>query len=310
VKVALFGGSFNPVHSGHLEAAARVLKHTDCSEVWFLPCHFHPFKKNKGFATQRERLEMLKIALKGKKGFKLSEFEIELGRKIRQETRTLETVRRIREKFPKHQFYWAIGSNLATEMKRWAGFPGLVKSIRFIVVPIKGRSGWRKEKWLEKNNAVLLPQSASVEDISSSKVRMAVSKGKSIAGLVPKGVLSFIEAGMLYLPASSFRKRVYRVTALIPKGRVSTYGEIAKAAGKPKAARAVGSAMNKNPFSPAVPCHRVVKSSGLAGGFATGTQKKEKMLKSEGIRVIGGKIEKFNKLIIKAEELRKLNSKN
>ena len=306
MKVALLGGSFNPVHNGHLKAAAMVLEFTGCKEAWFLPCHFHAFKKNQGFASEKARIEMLGLALKGKKGMKLSLFEIELGRKIKKETRTLETVRRIKECCPGNEFYWVIGSNLAMEIKKWKGFRELIRSIRFIVVPVEGGRPWRKEKWIKENNAILLPGSASVEGISSSRIRGMIAMGKGIAGLVPERVLAFIASETLYLPASGFRKKVYAAAAGIPKGRVSTYGEIARAAGSPKAARAVGNLMGKNPFSPIVPCHRVVKSKGEIGGFATGTAEKEKMLKSEGIRVKGHKIENFNKLTIKAEKLKKL----
>ncbi|MCX6801673.1 MAG: MGMT family protein [Candidatus Diapherotrites archaeon] len=100
----------------------------------------------------------------------------------------------------------------------------------------------------------------------------------------------------------------FRKAPLVQKGKVSTYGEIAKALGRPKAGRAVGNSLNKNPFAPIVPCHRIVKSDGSIGGFAGGPGKKQKLLESEGIRVKSGKIEKFNILIVKAEKLRKLNS--
>ncbi|PIT85684.1 cysteine methyltransferase [Candidatus Micrarchaeota archaeon CG10_big_fil_rev_8_21_14_0_10_59_7] len=76
----------------------------------------------------------------------------------------------------------------------------------------------------------------------------------------------------------------------IPRGRVSTYSAIAKAIGKPKAARAVGNALNRN-HSSRVPCHRVVRSDGRAGGFARGTREKIRMLRREGVRVVNGKVD-------------------
>mgnify|MGYP000853102877 CR=1 FL=1 len=84
-------------------------------------------------------------------------------------------------------------------------------------------------------------------------------------------------------PLSDFSQKVYRFTALIPRGRVSTYAALAKAIGKTGAARAVGNALNKNPYAPQVPCHRVVRSDGAVGGFALGTNKKISMLKKEGL---------------------------
>lgn len=83
----------------------------------------------------------------------------------------------------------------------------------------------------------------------------------------------------------SFSEDVYRACRLIPKGSVATYSEIARAIGNPKAARAVGNALNRNP-SPSyeggsTPCHRVIRSDGTAGGFAFGRKKKIRLLKNE-----------------------------
>ncbi len=84
------------------------------------------------------------------------------------------------------------------------------------------------------------------------------------------------------MPVTPFQQKVYDVVRKIPKGKTMTYAQVAKAIGKPKAARAVGNALNKNPFAPAVPCHRVIRSDGSVGGFAFGSSKKVKLLKQEG----------------------------
>jgi methylated-DNA-[protein]-cysteine S-methyltransferase len=86
--------------------------------------------------------------------------------------------------------------------------------------------------------------------------------------------------------AMSFNQKVWAITARIPKGKVVTYGDIARALGG-KAYRAVGNALNCNPYAPAVPCHRVVGSDGSLTGFAAGVEKKKRMLKAEGIRFVG-----------------------
>lgn len=83
------------------------------------------------------------------------------------------------------------------------------------------------------------------------------------------------------LRLTKFKERVYNVVKKIPKGRVLTYKEVARLAGSPQAYRAVGNALNKNPFKE-VPCHRVIRSNGEIGGFARGTKEKIKILKGEG----------------------------
>jgi methylated-DNA-[protein]-cysteine S-methyltransferase len=93
-----------------------------------------------------------------------------------------------------------------------------------------------------------------------------------------------IEEGM------SFQQKVWALTARIPKGKIVTYADIAKAL-KCRGYRAVGGALNRNPYAPAVPCHRVVGSTGLLTGFAGGLDKKRKMLEEEGIRIEGEKVD-------------------
>ncbi len=87
----------------------------------------------------------------------------------------------------------------------------------------------------------------------------------------------------------SFAERVYKITAQIPKGKVATYRDIAHLLNC-RAYRAVGSALNKNPYAPRVPCHRVINSDGRLGGFASGLKKKIRILQHEGIIIINNKI--------------------
>lgn len=92
---------------------------------------------------------------------------------------------------------------------------------------------------------------------------------------------------------TDFSKIVWLALKKIPCGRVTTYKEIAKYLGRPKAARAVGNACNRNPDAPTVPCHRVVKSDGGLGGYARGVKKKIELLEKEGVRAEKGKVKEF-----------------
>ncbi len=96
----------------------------------------------------------------------------------------------------------------------------------------------------------------------------------------------------------TFQEKVWTLLRKIPKGKVTTYKELAKAL-HTKAYRAVGSACNKNPYSPAAACHRVVNSDGRLGGFASGSKKKIAMLKKEGVKVEKGRIANFEKILYK-----------
>src|SRR5688500_2661057 len=87
----------------------------------------------------------------------------------------------------------------------------------------------------------------------------------------------------------SFNERCYKLLVRVPKGKVTTYKELARAL-KSRAYRAVGNAMNKNPNAPRVPCHRVVQTNGGLGGYAGGVRKKAALLAKEGVPVKDGKI--------------------
>jgi len=86
---------------------------------------------------------------------------------------------------------------------------------------------------------------------------------------------------------------VYEILARIPEGKVTTYGDIARALGHPTASRAVGRILNKNPNPVVVPCHRVVMSDGNIGGYAFGKARKKELLKKEGVRFMGDGMHDF-----------------
>lgn len=114
---------------------------------------------------------------------------------------------------------------------------------------------------------------------------------------VMQALLGFLEGGevegslvdeLLDSPTlTSFQKKVYRVTASIPRGRTLSYGEVADRAGHPRAARAVGNAMRRNPFPLIIPCHRVVRSDGRLGGYSGPPGMKERLLALEGVEIYG-----------------------
>lgn len=97
---------------------------------------------------------------------------------------------------------------------------------------------------------------------------------------------------------NSFNERCYQLLKLIPEGKVTTYGEIARALNT-KAWRAVGSAMAKNKNLFVIPCHRVVRSDGSIGQYALGSNKKESLLINEGVEIANGKVKNISRFLYK-----------
>ncbi len=96
----------------------------------------------------------------------------------------------------------------------------------------------------------------------------------------------------------SFSQKVWSLTKKIPRGKVTTYKIIAEKMGT-RAYRAVGNALNRNPYAPVVPCHRVVGSDGSLTGYAHGLKRKKELLKKEGINVRSGRVSYLSKFLFK-----------
>ncbi len=98
---------------------------------------------------------------------------------------------------------------------------------------------------------------------------------------------------------TEFELKVLECTKRVPRGKITSYKELAKAISSPKSYRAVGNALNKNPWAPKVPCHRVVKSDGCIGGFAKEIKEKIVLLQKEGILIKNNKIENLEKVFFR-----------
>jgi methylated-DNA-[protein]-cysteine S-methyltransferase len=89
---------------------------------------------------------------------------------------------------------------------------------------------------------------------------------------------------------SEFQSRVLKLVSMVPRGKVTTYKELALALGRPRAFRAVGNALARNPNPVIIPCHRVVRSDGKIGGYKFGERKKAKLLLMEGVKIKNRKV--------------------
>lgn len=98
---------------------------------------------------------------------------------------------------------------------------------------------------------------------------------------------------------NELEQRVYQKLIMVPKGKVTTYGELAKAVGLKNGQRVIGQIMNRNPYPVIIPCHRVVKSDGKVGGYYYGQKVKTKMLSDEGVLFKNGKVQDWEKTIFK-----------
>ncbi|NCN86799.1 nicotinate (nicotinamide) nucleotide adenylyltransferase [archaeon] len=185
-KIALFGGSFNPIHKKHLDVIKEVIDSKKIDEIWILPCKNHSF--NKKLISEKDRINMIKFAVEG---FKVNICREELDFEGR--SYAYETVIRLKKKFPSFEFYWIIGSDIFYEFDKWYKHEALAKEIKFIVslregFPIKRTGEIRIFFTLEEK----------VNNISSTTVRECIKKGENIQDFVPLKVKKYIMKNGLY----------------------------------------------------------------------------------------------------------------
>lgn len=179
MRVALFGGSFNPVHVAHQLVALYVLETRPVDELWFVPCFKHPFDKAlEPFEDRRKMCELAAAPLGTR--VRVSDVEARLGG----ESRTLRTVKALRAEHPDLDLSLVIGADLEAEITSWYGADELRRLVRFIIV---GRAGVGGE-----TNTIAMPA------VSSTEVRDRLARGESPEGLVPRSVLDYITQRKLY----------------------------------------------------------------------------------------------------------------
>jgi|SRR6478672_13458886 len=178
MRVALFGGSFNPPHVAHQMVALYVLETAPVDEVWLVPAYEHAF--GKPLAPFAERLAMCELAAAAlAPRVRVSPVEGDIGGR----SLTLRTVQRLRELHPEHTFSLVIGSDLQGDVSNWYGADELVRSVPFIVVNRPGG---------QPTAGITMP------DVSSTAVRAALAAGKAVDELVPRAVLDYILRKGLY----------------------------------------------------------------------------------------------------------------
>jgi nicotinate-nucleotide adenylyltransferase len=181
MRIAVFGGSFNPPHVAHQMVALYVLETAPVDGLWLVPCFRHPF--DKPLEPFEDRFRMCERAAAGLGGrARVSDVERSLGGP----SRTLLTIRHLRERHPEHEFSLVIGGDLVAEVPSWYGAAELQATVKMIVV---GRTGAGAPA-----GALAMPE------VSSTEVRRALREGKSVDGLVPRVVLDYIYERGLYRP--------------------------------------------------------------------------------------------------------------
>ncbi|ETT57428.1 nicotinate-nucleotide adenylyltransferase [Paenibacillus sp. FSL H8-0457] len=192
MKVGIMGGTFDPIHIGHMLAAECARDAYDLEEVWFMPSHIPPHKEDAG-VTGLMRLEMTAEAVAGHPSFRTLDWEVKRGGV----SYTVDTVRELRDAYPEHDFYFIIGADMVAYLPKWNRIGELAGMLTFIGLNRPGTelSVDDLPDFLQK--AVVTAEMPLIE-ISSTIIRSRAASGSSIRYMVPDRVYDYIVRSGIY----------------------------------------------------------------------------------------------------------------
>ena len=187
IRTALLGGTFNPLHNGHIAIARSVLEQGLADEVWMLVTPCNPWKKDQDLPDDRLRYEMVAQAVKDMEGIHASDYEFKLDKP----SYTANTLRHISADYPDRKFILTIGADNWVKFNEWRESDFILANYPIIVYP---RKGYPIEN-LPQNITLL---DCPLMDISSTQIRQMVKDGLSINENVPASVARTIKEKKLY----------------------------------------------------------------------------------------------------------------
>lgn len=189
MRIALYGGSFDPVHLGHLLVAVAAAEEMQLDRVVFIPAARSPFKPGAAPAPDSLRLQWLRIALAGHPQFGLDDLELRRGGT----SYTIDTVREYRRRFPGAQIFWLIGEDHVPTLPQWRDATELGQSVEFIAIPRPGTGRHPAPEPFRVRSLKGWPLG-----ISSSEIRNRIRTGLPVEHLLPPGVAHAILAAGAY----------------------------------------------------------------------------------------------------------------
>jgi nicotinate-nucleotide adenylyltransferase len=221
-RIGLFGGTFDPIHAGHLRAARLVGRRFGLDRVFFIPAAVPPHKARPDLAPARDRMKMTALAVAGRKDWTASPIELRSGGT----SYSIRTIEAMRRRFPRARLFFIVGADAFLEIRTWRSWERVLRSCAFIVMT---RPGSR----LRDAGAVLGPAWEGIvrrvgpgsrpggdEDgppavyllpiealpVSSTQIRALARRGRSLAGKVPRAVAVHIRTKRLYREPGASRR--------------------------------------------------------------------------------------------------------
>ena len=189
-RIGLYGGSFDPVHLGHLLVAQAACEEAGLERLFFIPAAQSPFKPDTTLTPAPERLRLLRLALAGKTNYEIDDQEIRRGGV----SYTIDTVRDYARRFPKAELYYLIGADHVPSLGKWREAVELARLAQFVVIPRPGEAEPALAPPFRGRALKGFPLG-----VSASQIRARVKAGLTVDPLVPPAVAEAIRNYRLYL---------------------------------------------------------------------------------------------------------------
>jgi nicotinate-nucleotide adenylyltransferase len=190
MKLGLFGGSFDPIHFGHLLVAQAAREELELTRLFFIPAAQSPFKPDRQPTAPKERLRLLRLALAGKAWCEIDEQELQRGGI----SYTIDTLRHYAVRFPGAELFYLIGADNISQLPKWRQASELAALAQFVVIPRPGQANAPFPAPFRGRMLAGFPLG-----VSSSQIRARVKAGQCIDHLVPPAVSEAIRNNALYL---------------------------------------------------------------------------------------------------------------
>ncbi len=191
MKIAIYSGSFNPIHLGHTQLAEYLIDNNLVDEVWFIISPLNPLKSPASQLDEQLRLEMVNLAIEEQAAFKVSDIEFSMPIP----SYTIDTLSKLSTQYPEHQFILIIGSDNAVVFDQWKAYEDILMHYPVMVYP---RRNYDLEYVAKKFPEMELLESPYF-DISSTQIREIIKNKQDASEWLHKDVLQFIQTHKLYL---------------------------------------------------------------------------------------------------------------
>lgn len=184
IRTGLYGGSFNPIHNGHIAIARQMIEKVGLDEVWFIVSPQNPLKERDTLLDDAKRLEMARKALEGQPRLKACDYEFALPRP----SYTWHTLQSLWRNYPDREFVLMIGADNWAHFGRWYHADDIMRTCNILIYPRRGYNV----------DALSLPARAQLVDtglydVSSTEIRQLIKEGRDISSLVPADIVDMAE---------------------------------------------------------------------------------------------------------------------